>query len=366
MERVLVQLGERSYPVFVVSDGFASLGEIARSAKLPLTAVVISDSNVAGKYLLPVRNALRDHNIQVEAVIIPPGESQKSLRRYSNVVTSMLRKGIGRDSFVVALGGGVIGDLAGFVAATYMRGLPYVQVPTTLLAQVDSSVGGKVGIDHRLGKNLIGAFYQPQFVYANLATLTTLSKREIISGLGEVIKYGVIASETIFNFVETQLDAILASSLEALAWLIPRCVAIKADIVAADEREAGRRMVLNFGHTIAHGLEAATRYSRMRHGEAVLIGMLGETYLAVQRGLTDGSLLDRLVHLVSRLSLKVDLAHIHMRNILKPLRLDKKVRRGALTFVLPRSVGVVEFVSDIGMDEIRASIEFLRAQFIHT
>jgi len=357
-----VRLGERTYAVFIGDEELSRLGERTVDAGLPASAVIITDSNVAGLYLLTTRRALEAAGVRSVTVVTPAGESQKSLRRFNAILTEMLRKGVGRDWFVVALGGGVIGDLAGFVAATYMRGLPYVQVPTTLLAQVDSSVGGKVGIDHRLGKNLVGAFHQPRLVCADVRSLSTLPAREVVSGLGEVVKYGLI-EEGLLELVEENVDALLAVSPEKMLEVAQRCVRTKAEIIEADERESGRRMVLNLGHTIAHGLEAATRYSKLRHGEAVLAGIAAETWIAVNRGTAESALLDRVTLLLGKLPLTIDLAHLRMRDILKPLRLDKKNRGGNVRFALPRKIGEVVIVDDVSEQEIISSIEFLRTLF---
>ena len=246
-----------------------------------------------------------------------------------------------RDSPLIALGGGVIGDITGFVAATYMRGIPYVQVPTTLLAQVDSSVGGKTAVNHPKGKNMIGAFYQPLFVFIDVKTLDTLETREIRAGLAEVVKYGIIRSEELFSYLENNIDKILSLDESAIRHIIKISCEIKASVVAADEREAGLRAILNFGHTFGHAVEALTHYKQYRHGEAVAIGMLFATKLSHKMGLSSDDMVERLSSLLKNIGLPLGDKAYPAAEYIKSMMLDKKVVAGKLRFVLPEGMGRV-------------------------
>lgn len=252
--------GERSYSIYAGTDMVSSFAPMCREHGISDSLVVVTDRNVASHYLQPLLRNLLHYKFQLTTIIIPPGENQKNLYRANTIFTQMLKKRIPRNSAVIALGGGVIGDLAGFVAATYQRGIKLVQVPTTLLAQVDSSIGGKVGVNHPLGKNMIGAFHQPTFVWMDTDHLKTLPPREFICGLGEVLKYGIIRDPEMFGFLEMNLEKIMQREAEAIAYVQTRCASIKAEIVSQDEKEYGMRIILNCGHTIGHGLESAGHY----------------------------------------------------------------------------------------------------------
>lgn len=280
-----VALGERSYPIYVGSGMAASFAPTCRQHGMPDRLVILTDGNVAPLYLAPLLKNLRHHTFDVTSLIIPPGERQKSLQRAGTVFTGMLKAGLGRKSAVIALGGGVVGDLAGFIAATYQRGVPLIQVPTTLLSQVDSSIGGKVAVNHPLGKNMIGAFYQPKFVWSDMDCLRTLPAREIVSGLGEIIKYGVILDAGLFEDLEANIDRILSLDRDTVLRVQARCAELKADLTSQDEKEAGIRIVLNYGHTVGHALEAAGNYRVLNHGEAVLLGMIAESSIALALGM---------------------------------------------------------------------------------
>jgi 3-dehydroquinate synthase len=266
-----------------------------------------------------------------------------------------LENGLERQSAVVALGGGVIGDLAGFFAATYMRGVPFIQVPTTLLAQVDSSVGGKVGVNHPKGKNMIGCFYQPRLVFTDVATLRTLPRRELRAGLAEVIKYGVIWDEGFFCFLEKNLEGVFDLDQQVLTKIVRNSCAIKAEIVEKDEREAGLRAILNFGHTVGHAIEAITEYRVYRHGEAVALGMVVAATIAVRRGLLAPELKKRLVSFLERAGLPTGVPAFG-EELLEIMKKDKKVQRGRIRFVLPLALGQVEIFSDIEPEEIMAAL----------
>lgn len=355
MERLKVDLGERSYKILV---GFANLGQLGaslRSLNLAGRLSLITNSTVGGLYGDRVRSILAGAGCTVSYWEMPDGEEYKTLQSAAAVYDHMVGEGMERGSAVVALGGGVVGDLAGFVAATYMRGVPLVQVPTTLLAQVDSSVGGKVAVNHPRGKNLIGCFYQPRLVFADLQTLRTLPERELRAGLAEVIKYGVIWDPAFFGYLEQHLEQLLGLEPGPLVEAVRRSCAIKAKVVASDEREQNLRGILNFGHTVGHALESLTNYRVYRHGEAVAVGMVAAAVLAVNRGLMDAADKERLVALLRRAGLPVSFPY-PAREILALLPHDKKVLHGELRFVLPLKMGQAEIRTGVENDEIMTAL----------
>ncbi len=280
-------------------------------------------------------------------VLFDDRESAKSLATVECVCRQLVRTGADRHAVIVALGGGVVGDVAGFVAASYLRGVRLVHVPTTLVAQVDSAIGGKTGVNLPEGKNLVGAFYQPQLVITDPAALATLPPREYRSGLYEVIKYGVIGDRRLFRFLESHLEALVERKAAQLAWVIPRCIRAKAKVVSRDERESGLRQILNFGHTVGHALESVTGYSRFLHGEAIGWGMIAATLIAVALDRLDARGAARILRLVSRVGPLPDWPRVPASRLLQTLRADKKARGGRLSFVLPRRIGKVEVVADV-------------------
>ena len=283
----------------------------------------------------------------VEPVLLPDGERFKGLATVARAYEALVRAGADRGTVVVAIGGGVVGDTAGFAAATYLRGLPLVQVPTTLLAQVDSSVGGKVGVNLPQGKNLVGAFYRPRLVVADTDVLQTLPRREFRAGLYEVVKYAVIDSPSLFDLLQADLSAVFARRPDIVGRVVAECCRIKARVVSADEREAGLRRILNFGHTAGHALEAITRYRRFRHGEAVAYGMLGAAHLAVGRGALAEADRERLARLLAQMGPLPPVADLNVSEALGAVRRDKKVVDGRLHFVLPTAIGAVSIVNDV-------------------
>jgi 3-dehydroquinate synthase len=360
--QIVVPLGERTYPIYVGTEMSASFAPTCQNHQIAQTVVIITDTNVAQYYLKPLKRHLLQHQFHVTSIVIPPGERQKSLARANRIFTTMLENGIGRKSAVIALGGGVIGDLAGFVAAVYHRGLQFVQVPTTLLSQVDSSVGGKVAVNHPLGKNMIGAFYQPTFVWTDVSYLSTLPDREISCGLGEVVKYGVIWDAELFSYLEEHLDDILHLDRQAVMHVQARCCEIKSHIVAQDERETGLRMILNFGHTIGHALEAAGEYRVLKHGEAVLLGMIAESFIAREQGLIDDQTYRRIEHLIRRIPLSCKLASLKPASILKAMSRDKKFVSGKKRLVLPTRIGEVRVVEEVEPRYIQESLRLILAR----
>lgn len=354
-----VALGERSYPIYVGNGLNAAFAPTCQQHGIPKRVVIITDTNIAPHYLKPLEKNLRHFQFEVTSVVIPPGEQQKSLQRANSIFTEMLKQGVGRKSAVIALGGGVIGDLAGFVAATYHRGLAFVQVPTTLLSQVDSSVGGKVAVNHPLGKNMIGAFYQPKFVWTDVACLKTLPLREVVCGLGEIIKYGIIFDADFFAYLETNLDKVLHLDQEAVMYVQARCCELKAQLVSKDERETGVRVVLNLGHTVGHALESAGNYRLLKHGEAVLLGMIAESFIAYKIGLVTADTHERIENLIRRVPLKFNKGKLNSATILAAMSRDKKSISGKKRFVLPTRVGEVQVVETIEPALIRESLKYI-------
>jgi 3-dehydroquinate synthase len=362
---VTVLLGPRTYTVRVVSDAPDSFTPFVREA-LARTwsgrgcrrALVVTDTNVE-QHAPPIRAGLETAGIASELAVLPPGEPTKCLAMASDLLDRLVAMKSDRHTCVVALGGGVIGDLAGFVAATYARGLPLLIVPTTLLAQVDSSVGGKVGINHPGAKNIIGAFHQPVGVWIDTATLATLPARELHCGMAEVVKYGVILDAEFFDEIEDRADSILAGEAAALRRVIAHSCRLKADVVARDEREeTGLRAVLNFGHTIGHAIEAVAGYGGgFEHGEAVAIGMVVESRIAERLGWISADLTSRLVALLGRIGLPTTAPGLDPSALLEAMGRDKKNRDGRIRFVLPRRLGHVELTDDPTAELIRSCLE---------
>jgi len=357
---VHVQLSERSYDIAIGTGNLAEVGPfVGRLCKLT-HAVVITDTNVAQPHARPVAESLRGLGARVDEEVIEAGEASKSVANANRLWERLLQHQADRKSVVVAVGGGVIGDLAGFVAATYARGLAFVQVPTTLLAHVDSSVGGKVGVNLPNAKNMVGAFWQPLGVLIDTAVLDTLPDREYRAGLAEVVKYGVILDAEFFSYLEDHADDLNARRPAVLRHVIARCCRLKADVVERDERETtGLRAVLNYGHTFAHAIEAEAGYGEFLHGEAVSIGMLAASRLAERLGRVEARLTERQGELLQRLGLPVAMPVLAPEVLLGAMRLDKKVAHGRLRFVLPARLGHVELVADVPEDEVLA---VLRAQ----
>lgn len=356
---IQVNLGERSYPIHVGAGMESELGAQCQHKKLPERLVLITDRTVGALYLKRIRKTLASAGYDVTTVVVPPGEKEKSLSRANSVFSRLLKEGIGRKAAVVALGGGVVGDLSGFVAATYHRGLPLVQIPTTLLSQVDSSIGGKTAVNHPLGKNMIGAFHQPVFVWADVRYLATLPKREIVCGLGEIVKYGVILDPDLFSFLESRLDDILVLNEEAVMHVQARCSSLKAGLVSEDEREHGKRIVLNYGHTIGHALESAGHYRLLKHGEGVLLGMVGENFLAREMGLLSSADHDRMLALLHRIPLRQKTGRLRVSGIMTAMGRDKKSVKGRKRFVLPLRIGETTVVEDVPAGLVKDSLDHL-------
>jgi len=357
MERITVTLGERSYPITIATGLFADPASFW-PLKAGDQAMLVTNQTLAPLYLDTLRQRLEEAGVIVDQVILPDGEQFKTLAVMDQVFTALLEKPHGRDTTLVALGGGVVGDLTGFAAASYQRGVRFIQVPTTLLSQVDSSVGGKTAVNHPLGKNMIGAFYQPASVVIDLDCLKTLPARELSSGLAEVIKYGIILDGEFFNWLEENLDALLALDSTAMAYCIRRCCEIKAEVVAADEHELGLRALLNLGHTYGHAIEAHMGYGNWLHGEAVAAGMVMAARNAERLGQFNPADTDRIIALLQRAGLPVNGPESMVpADYLPHMMRDKKVLAGKLRLVLPLAIGKAEVRSGVPHDMVLASIQ---------
>lgn len=337
IDTIVVALGDRKYPIYVGADVLGELGP--RVADVAGRVAVISNADIWNVYGPAVSESLADAQVESLLIEVPDGEQAKSLGQAETVYDRLMEGDITRGCAIVALGGGVIGDLSGFVAATYMRGLPYVQIPTTLLAQVDSSVGGKVAVNHPKCKNLIGAFYQPKFVLADVATLESLPERQLGAGMAEVIKCAWLAGEDFLGYLEDAVERALALDRRVLARLVSVCCRFKARIVEEDELDRGRRAVLNYGHTIGHGIESLTGYESYHHGEAVGIGMVGAAKVAKEMGLVDQAVVERHIRLLERAKLPTRLPQLKIDDLIKLMMHDKKRQDGSIRMVLLDGVG---------------------------
>lgn len=349
-----VNLGERSYPIFVGWSLLDEMGPRLRNAGLTERAFVLADATVLRLHGERAVASLNEAGFSVSVRSIEPGEKSKSLASAGKLYDWLASEHAERGHPIVALGGGVVGDLAGFVAATYLRGLPLVHVPTTVLAMVDSSIGGKTGVNLARAKNLVGAFYQPRLVVADIATLTTLPRREYTSGWAEVIKHAVALDETLFSYLSGQRQAICFVEPEPVVAAIGRSAAIKAAVVSQDEREGGRRMILNYGHTIAHGVEAATRFRRYLHGEAVAIGMHGAALLSHRMGLLPLETVEVQRQMLEAYRLPTQARGVDVQEVRAAMLLDKKMKSARLRWVLPTAIGTTVIRSDVPAKDVEA------------
>ncbi len=360
MRIVQVSLGDRSYAIKVGGGLLPRLGAACAQLKLGQRCAVITDSNVGKYYAAVALKSLSAAGFEPVLITVPAGETSKRVALVEKCYDQLAAQRLERKSFIIALGGGVVGDLAGFVAATYLRGIPFVQVPTSLLAQVDSSVGGKTGVNLRAGKNLVGAFYQPKLVLCDLDTFKTLPEREFISGLAEVIKYGIIYDAKLFAQLERDLPKILKRDPKILAQIVARCCEIKADVVGQDETENGLRAILNFGHTIGHAIENSSGYGKYLHGEAISIGQVAAAKLSGKiLGLSVNEV-ERIEKLFTRagLPVQIKLNPSSRKKLFAAMLLDKKVSAGEVKFVLAKKIGQVVWgqkVSTALIEEVLAS-----------
>lgn len=356
---IRVELSERSYDIRIGRGILDQAGTFVCERLQGKQAIIITDDNVRQPHAENVAASLNFSGIRTEMLIVPAGEETKSAEQAAALWNRLLELGADRKTFVVAVGGGVVGDLAGFVAATYARGIPFLQIPTTLLAQVDSSVGGKVGINLPLAKNLVGAFWQPAGVLIDLAVLDTLPEREYRSGLAEVVKYGVILDADFFEYLEKHIAEINARENGALTHLIRRSCELKAQVVAQDEHEeTGLRAVLNYGHTFCHAIETIAGYGKFLHGEAVAIGMVRASRLAELMGRIGGDLTARQVNLLSALGLPITVSGLNVESLMTAMQRDKKAEHGKLRFVLPSRMGHVELVGGVDSNLVRQAWQF--------
>lgn len=338
---VPVNLGDRSYRIVLEPGLLPSLGDRLKGLAKTDKVAVVTDRHVARRYLPEVLRSLRKARFDPTPVVLAPGERSKTLSTVGTILDKLAKNKFERQSLLLALGGGVIGDLTGFAAAIYQRGIPFVQVPTTLVAQVDSSVGGKTGVDHKLGKNLIGAFHQPKAVFVDPEVLRTLPRRELVAGLAEVIKYGIIADESFFAFLEAAMPALLRLDEQVVTQVIARSCEIKAQVVADDERESDRRRILNYGHTIGHALESLGGYRGLIHGEAVGIGLVQEADLAAHLGLCGRETVERIDRVVRQAGLPNAMPKVSFEALWDAMQHDKKVVDGTVIGVWPVRIGEV-------------------------
>ncbi|NOH81678.1 3-dehydroquinate synthase [Vibrio sp. RE86] len=360
MERITVSLGERSYPISIGAGLFTDPAHLSfLSAKQKV--VVISNVTVAPIYADKILSLLDQLGCEASLLELPDGEQYKSLETFNTVMSYLLEGNFARDVVVIALGGGVIGDLVGFSAACYQRGVDFIQIPTTLLSQVDSSVGGKTAVNHPLGKNMIGAFYQPKAVIIDTDCLKTLPEREFAAGIAEVIKYGIIYDQAFFVWLEENLDKLYQLDEQALTYAIARCCEIKAEVVAQDEKESGIRALLNLGHTFGHAIEAELGYGNWLHGEAVSSGTIMAAKTAQLQGLITEEQVERILSILKRANLPVHTPEqMSFADFMKHMMRDKKVLSGELRLVLPTSIGTAEVVKGVPESIIEQAIDFAR------
>jgi 3-dehydroquinate synthase len=358
MKTLKLDLGDRSYPIHI-GRGLLGRGDLLAPLIRGKSVAIVSNETVAPLYLRRVRETLPE--LTPIEVILPDGEEFKTLETLNRVFDALLQARCDRRTTIIALGGGVIGDMAGFAAAVYQRGIPFVQIPTTLLAMVDSSVGGKTGVNHPLGKNMIGAFYQPRGVIIDTDTLATLPDRELSAGLAEVIKYGLIRDRSFFDWLEANIDALLGRDSQALAFAIHRSCQNKADVVAADEREAGVRAILNLGHTFGHAIETGMGYGTWLHGEAIAAGMVLAADLSCRIGWLSAADVTRVEQLLRRARLPVRApATLTNERFLDLMAVDKKVQDGRLRLVLLKSIGEAVVTDQFPREQLAATLEFGR------
>jgi len=355
--KIRVHLQERSYDIEIGSNIRGELGRKLAGKIESNRGALVTDERVAELYQHGILTALSfvHPGFKVKTIVIPPGEKSKSLEQLQKLYEAFSEFGMDRMSPVIAFGGGVVGDLAGFAAATFLRGVPLIQVPTTLLADVDSSVGGKTGINIPQGKNLVGAFYQPRAVFIDTWVLRSLPRKELRCGIAEVIKYGMIKDENLFAYLEEKTQEILNCDEEVLGKIIERCCQIKAEVVEQDERESGLRSILNYGHTVGHALEGLSGFEGFSHGEAIAIGMNIACKVAVKRGITPKETLSRQRLLLEKFGLPVEAPALDTDALLSFLRRDKKARSGRLRFVLPKKIGEV-VVQEVEEEEVRRAL----------
>jgi len=355
MKTVRVELGNRSYSIHIGAGLLAQAGDILKDNGFSVRLVVITDSRVKDLYGETLKQGLMKSGFEVYVIEVPEGEEQKSLETAGRLYHELTDVYAERTTPVVAMGGGVIGDLAGFVAATYMRGVPLVQIPTTLLAQGDSSIGGKVAVNHGLLKNKIGAFYHPRLTISDTNTLKTLSSRELSNGMAEIIKHGAILDRKFFEYLEENIDKIKSFDERVLERIITCSAEIKAGVVASDELDLGNRNILNYGHTVGHAIESVSEL-RIWHGEAVAVGMLVEARISNKMGILDSGEVTRLKNLIDTAGLPTELPNLQLENLIKAMKHDKKIQQGKLRFALLKSIGEVFITDEVDQSVIEQAL----------
>jgi 3-dehydroquinate synthase len=356
MHTVRVELADRSYPIYI-GERLLERADLVIPHLRQKRVALITDTTLAALYLDPVVRALTTAGVSVTPIVVPAGEQHKNWHALNSVFDALLAHRCERNTTLIALGGGVIGDLTGFAAATYLRGVPFIQIPTTLLAQVDSSVGGKTAINHPRGKNMIGAFYQPRVVIADTATLDTLAQREVAAGLAEIIKYGLIRDLPFVDWLERNIDALMRRDAAALAYAVRRSCENKAEVVVADEREEhGERALLNLGHTFGHAIEAGLGYGAWLHGEAVAAGMVIAARVSQVMGMLDAADVTRIVTLLKRAGLPVIAPDLGLERYMELMGIDKKVAGGKIRFILLRAVGSAFLTGDVPLRVLNTAL----------
>lgn len=358
MKTIPVKLGKRSYNIMIADNALAKAGKLIKDLKIGSDAYIITNTTINNLYGSNLQKILAASGINSKIKLIPDSEKSKSLQLAYSLIKDISQFAQKKKVFIIAFGGGVVGDLAGFVASIYKRGIAYVQVPTTLLAQVDSSIGGKTGVDLNEGKNLVGAFYQPRLVLADTKVLKSLTQKQLSSGLAEVIKYGLISDKKLFNFLESKSKDILAKKQSALEYIIASSANIKAKIVSADEKEEhGLRVILNFGHTIGHAIETAGNYSKYSHGQAVALGMLVAAEISCSMGLIDNVLLEKIESVIRKYNLPVKIKNLKLDRIIKAHYLDKKFIGAKNRFVLLQKIGKTKTTENIPLEIITCAVK---------
>jgi 3-dehydroquinate synthase len=357
LDPISVQLGARSYPIYVGQGNLATVGERLRATQVGPRTAIVTNQTVARLYGRQTARALGSVGFDVATIEVPDGEEHKNLAWVAFLYEKMIEARLERSSAVVALGGGVVGDLTGFAAATFLRGIVYVQVPTTLLAQVDSSIGGKTGVNLAAGKNLIGAFHHPRLVIADIELLRSLPRREFLAGLAEVIKYAIILSPELFSYLEENLGKMIQQDGETIGHVVHACAQLKALVVAEDERESDYRAILNFGHTIGHAIETLTEYGEFLHGEAVAIGMAFAVRLSMARGMLDGAVGERVIKLIHRAGLPIEIPRdLRPSALAIAVEADKKRNDGRVKFVCLEGIGNTRFAL-LSTEELNQALE---------
>ncbi len=358
MEKILISLKDKSYPVYVGNSILEQLTYLVDGHNLPKNIFVIVDESLMDVWGPKIKNIFFDENYKRHLYFLKPGEHSKSYLELNKIYSSLINNNFGRDTLIAAVGGGVTGDLAGFAASTFMRGVNLIQVPTTLLAMVDSSIGGKTGINFSKTKNMIGTFYQPQFVFIDTKFLDTLPQKELLSGLGEVIKYAYLSDENFYSFVKKNFDKLIRKENESINYVVTKSAIIKASVVSHDEKESGLRQILNLGHTFAHAFETELNF-KIKHGEAVIAGIISAIYLSRNMNIVNDSTLTNLISLTAKVKLPKQLAKINFENVYKIMLLDKKNRNGRIKFVLIKNIGEVLLGVESGKPEIFSALKMM-------